>query len=279
MTVTIKKAGEAAAKAVVSSASKAAAAAGGEKIVLRPPRAVTKEEAPNIQPARTSTTTPMMPHKGWFQRYLKDVLGEDRFDKFRHTFFFWPNDIYDLEQAPKPSQKIPISKEDPSITHMYRYPAPGSQEPARIPEFDDHEDPYDTGYFKKDTRRRYLSSELGDKQLEQAKLALMDPNDQKVQEEVAKLEAGPESSPGNKGVFATGPSDFDPTGLRATMSVSWNALEESLDANMPDHLPTPTWVGKEQDIISWHQERDLPVPIGGYYQALKVPRERRVARW
>lgn len=93
------------------------------------------------------------------------------------------------------------------------------------------------------------------------------------------IEEGPESSPGNKGRFATGPSDFDPSGLRATMSVTWDKLEESLDEHMPDHLPTPEWFGREEEIIRWHEERDLPVPVGGYYQALKVPYEKRVAMW
>ena len=37
-------------------------------------------------------------------------------------------------------------------------------------------------------------------------------------------------------MFATGKSDFDPSGLRATMSTNWEATEASLDANMPDHV-------------------------------------------
>lgn len=250
------------------------------KKVLRPPRAVTEEEAPTILPARESNKTSMMPWKGWFQSFLKEnVLSPEQFKKFRETFFFMPDDIYDLQQSPMPTKKIPISKEDPSITAMWRYPSPGSQKPARQPEFDEGEDPFDSGYFKKDTRRRYLSSEMGNPELEKAKLQLMDAEDPAVEEEIAKLEAGPESSPGNKGMFATGPSDFDPSGLRATMSVTWEKLESSLDAHMPDHLPTPVWRKQEQEIMAWHKERDLPVPVGGYYQALKVPRERRVATW
>jgi hypothetical protein len=162
---------------------------------------------------------------------------------------------------------------------MYRNPSPGSQKPVRLPEFAEGEDPYDTSYFKRDTRRRYLNSELGDEGVEAAKLRLMNPEDLDVQEEVAKLEAGPASSPGNKGKFATGPSDFDPTGLRATMSVSWESLNKSLDDYMPDHLPTPTWEGNEEAVIKYYEERDLPVPVGGYYEAMKVPRERRVATW
>jgi len=162
---------------------------------------------------------------------------------------------------------------------VYRYPSPGSQEPPNLPEFDEGEDPYDNGYFKTDTRRRYDYSELGNPERERLKLELMDQNDPNVQEELKALEAGPESSPGNNGRFATGPSDFDPSGLRATMSVTWKKLEESLDAHMPDHLPEPTWAGREEEVIKWYEDRDLPVPVGEYYEYLKVPYERRVAQW
>jgi len=82
-----------------------------------------------------------------------------------------------------------------------------------------------------------------------------------------------------QGRFATGPSDFDPSGLRATMSVTWDETEKSLDSYMPDHLPTPTWVGKEEEVAKWYEERDLPVPFGAPYEGLVVPRERRIAYW
>ena len=75
-----------------------------------------------------------------------------------------------------------------------------------------------------------------------------------VQEEIKAVEAGPASSPENNGRFATGPSDFDPTGLRGP--VTWEKLEESLDSHMPDHLRTPTLVEKEEEIIKLHEERD-----------------------
>ena len=287
--IVVQKAGEALGNAAPrATAAATAATAGGnnsttttKKVPLKgDARAVSAAEAPNIQPPRTSSTTvSMMPWNKWFQRWLKENVSDKTFQTFREWTAFMPDDIYDLHQSPKPSQKVPISKTDPTMTHMYRYPAPGSQEPAHIPEFEPDEDPYDTGYFKKDTRRRYLSSELGNPEIEKAKLALMDPNDPAVQEEKAKLEAGPDSSKGNKGVFATGPTDFDLTGLRATMSVTWDKLEESLDAHMPDHLPTPIWAGKEEEIIQWYKERDLPVPVGAYYTDLKVPQELRVARW
>jgi hypothetical protein len=270
MTITFRKAGEVIAKNGVKNGT----------IVLRPPRAVSAVEAPSIQPARTSTTTSMMPWRGWFQTFLQEkILTKSQFKTFRNTFFFMPDAIYDLWQSPKPSEKIRISKTDPTMTHMYRFPAPGSQKPSVQPEFEAGEDPYDTNYYKRDTRRRYEYSELRNPDNELMKLGLMDEDDPLVQEELAKVRAGPKSSPGNKGRFATGPTDFDPSGLRSTMSANWPALQKSLDSHMPDHLPTPVWVGHEPEIIEWYESRDLPVPVGGYYMPLKTPVARRIARW
>jgi len=187
MTISVRKAGQAVAKTIVSNSGKVqvgggsnAAPAAAALKVLRPPRAVTAEEAHTIQPARESTKTTMMPWRGWFDRFLKDNLSQERYAKMRSIFFFMPDDIYDLQQSPMPNKKIPAA--DPKYTHMYRYPSPGSQEPASLPEFEEGDDPYDNGYFKTDTRRRYLSSELGNPNVEKLKLQLMDQKDPKVVE-------------------------------------------------------------------------------------------------
>lgn len=247
-----------------------------EKIALRPPRAVTAAEAPKIQPHRESTKSTMLPWNQWVQRLIQDTFGEKRLQQFRKVMFFDPDVPYETGPI-YPATKVPISKEDPHKTHMYRTPSPGSQPPVKLPEFGLDEDPYDSGYFKRDTRRRHLFSELGNPDVEKKKLSLMDPEDPDVKEELEKIEAGPESSPGNKGVFATGPSSFDPTGLRATMSVTWEAMNRSLDENMPNHLPEPGWVKRADEVRAYYESKDIPVPIGEYY--LKVPRERRVASW
>ena len=77
--VTIRKAGE-----VVSTGALRAA---GSQTPLMTPRAVSKEEAPFIAPARESTKTTMMPWKGWFQRWIGDTFGEDKLKQFRQTPF------------------------------------------------------------------------------------------------------------------------------------------------------------------------------------------------
>jgi len=277
MTVTFKKAGEAVASRVIQSSKKGAKAAGAiiPSREVKPPRAVSKEEAPHMIPARESTTKSMMPWKGWVDRLLKDKMTPDQYSTMRNTFYFWPEDPYNLMQMPPGSTKIPISQDGQEAG--FREVSPGSQPAVDIPLHDLDDDPYDSGYFKKDTRRRYIDPEFPHPEIEQLKLDMQDPNDPEVQAAKEKLAAGPKSSPGNGLRFATGPSDFDPTGLRAVMAVTNAEIEKEMDKHMPDHLPEPSWKADEEALFNWYKERDLPVPIGGNWNFIK--KEKRVARW
>lgn len=278
MPITVQKAGQAAVKAAAAAAksSPPLSAATVSQVVNR---SVSVAEAPYVTPARESTKVSLMPWRGWFQRWLKETIGEKRFQQFRETFFFMPDDIYSELGQIQQSVKVPISATDPTITRMYRYPAPGSEGPPKLPQWEEDEDPFDSGFYKKDTVRRYLTAEYGNPHVERMKLFFMDQDDPAVKEEIARLERGPESSKGNGGVFATGPTDFDPTGLRASMSATWKAMNESLDANMPDHLPTPIWVGREAEEAKHYIDRGIPPPFGGFYEPLVTPIEQRVATW
>ncbi|KAI2490089.1 hypothetical protein MHU86_24485 [Fragilaria crotonensis] len=245
------------------------------KKALKTPRAVTAAEAPFIEPALESTKETLMPWKGWMGRMVKDTFGEERYQALRKLIFYRPDDIHDLHQAPNPSTKVPISATDPSLYRQYRYPSPGSEGPVRVPTMDLNEDPYDVTYYTRDTSRRNLDAAYPHPEIQRMKLALMDQNSPEVQEMQEQLK--PTSSPGNQGRFATGPTDFDPTGLRATMSANHAALQKSLDSHMPDHLPTPVWHDKQEEIFAWYKERDLPVPMGATGFGL-VPTSHRVAR-
>lgn len=305
MTVTIKKAGEAVAKKVVQTGAKAAAS---PSIQLNELRAISKEEAPKVIPNKESLTTSQMPWKGWVDRFMKDKLSEDQYKNIKNFVYFMPEGKYDvMEQMPSPSVKLPISKDGEEAA--FRQVSPGSQGFVDIPKDDLEADPYDTGYFKRDTRRRYIDPEFPHPEIEELKLAMQDPNDPEVQEAKKKLAAGPGSSPGNGGNFPTGPSDFSPDGLRAVMSVTQAAIDAELDKHMPDHvsntdlqlpfadvmvqraktnhsspfslrftqLPEPIWTKEEEELIQWYKENDLPVPIGGNWNF--ISKHRRVARW
>lgn len=252
-------------------------------------KAVSREDAVGRTPASkpTATSAPeetMMPWNGWFSSFLKDKLGDQKFEKLRHYLLFRPDDYTGFEQMPRPNTKLGISAEDPDLVHKFRQPSPGSQPPVQQPDTDASfgnagDDPYDVSYYKRDTGRRY-TSEPGalHRDLEKIKLGLLPQDDPRVKEAMEEFEKGPGSSPGNKGKFALAKTDYDPSGLRASMSTNFAATQESLDANMPDHLPTPVWMDKQEEIVAWYEDRDLPVAIGGTGFGL-TPTRGRIARW
>eukprot|EP00594_Rhizosolenia_setigera_P003612 CAMPEP_0178952062 /NCGR_PEP_ID=MMETSP0789-20121207/7584_1 /TAXON_ID=3005 /ORGANISM="Rhizosolenia setigera, Strain CCMP 1694" /LENGTH=269 /DNA_ID=CAMNT_0020633027 /DNA_START=102 /DNA_END=911 /DNA_ORIENTATION=+ len=242
-------------------------------------KAVSVQEARTAQPQKTSTMESMQPWDGWFSSFLKTKMGDEKYQKFRDFWTFRPDDIHGLEQAPRPNTKLQIT--DDGKTHMYRYPSPGSADPVHLPRVEDKgigADPYNVTYYPTDTRRRHLDRAMPNhSENEQMKIALMDPEDPRVIEYKKKLEEGPGSSPGNKGMFATGKSDYDPTGLRATMSTNHASVQKVLDENEPDHLPMYSWEGEEvEEWVEWHEARGLPVPVGVWKP---MPKHARVAHW
>lgn len=244
------------------------------------PRAVTAAEALSIKPAKESTKVTMMPWRGWVSRLLRGSMGEERYQAMRKLIFYRPDDIHDMHQLPIPDTKVPISATDPTLYRQFRHPSPGSNPGTiRIPKADEDcttADPYSNSYYTRDTSRRYLDRANPNNDLQQIKLALMNPDSSEVQE--MKDNMKPDSSPGNKGVFATGATKYDDTGLRAAMSSNHDSLDASLDSNMPDHLPYPCWYKNQDEVYEWHKERDLPVPMGATGFGT-VPVARRVARW
>jgi hypothetical protein len=222
MSAPVKKAAETVARTVIPKAS----------------RAVTAAEARFIEPSSTSSSTTSMPWNGWFSAFLKDKLGSERYEQIRRTVLFSPDDIHELNQQVKPTTKVPLTS-DGSVTAQFRYPSPGSQPPVNMPSEDKgtlYEDPYFVAYYPRDTAHRALDPAFPNPETEALKLELLPQDDPRVQEAKKALLDGPQSSPGNKGRFATGPSDFDPTGLRAYMLTSHVATNKALDANMPDHV-------------------------------------------
>lgn len=227
----------------------------------------------------------MMAWDGWFSRFMKEKLGPDRFEKVRDAVLWRKDDEWGLEQHPRPDSEMRISKEDPTKTVRFRHPSPGSAPQPNLPAADEgsyEEDPYNIAYYPIDTRTKKMDPAFKDPQLEQARLELMDPNDPAVKEAKEKfalaLEEGPGSSPGNKGMFATGKSDFDPTGLRATMSTNHAAVKKVMDSKFPSQIPLPYWYYDQDETIEWYESRGLPVPLGGLPKN-RMPTERRIAKW
>ena len=209
-------------------------------------RAVSRDDLKSPSAPKPATTAPeetMMPWNGWFSSFLQDKLGDERYRSLRKLLLYRPDDYTGFEQMPRPNTRLGISEADPDLTHKFRQPSPGSQPPVSLdrdtdPSFGNAaDDPYNVSYYKRDTGRRYTSDPAAKhRDIEALKLALLPADDPRVQEAKEEFEKGPGSSVGNKGVFATGKTDYDPSGLRATMSTSWEATERSLDENMPDHV-------------------------------------------
>eukprot|EP00531_Pseudo-nitzschia_arenysensis_P002977 CAMPEP_0116141472 /NCGR_PEP_ID=MMETSP0329-20121206/14400_1 /TAXON_ID=697910 /ORGANISM="Pseudo-nitzschia arenysensis, Strain B593" /LENGTH=286 /DNA_ID=CAMNT_0003636657 /DNA_START=146 /DNA_END=1006 /DNA_ORIENTATION=+ len=242
-------------------------------------RAVSPEEAPGIKPPKETSTEAMVPWRGWIERSLKSKMPPQTFDAVKGFFYFWPEDPNNLNQLPYANDQHVVDKDGKTSVAM-REVSPGSQPFVDIPKHDLEDDPYDSGYFKKDTRRRYVDPEFPNPEVEQLKLDMLDPNDPEVIEAKKRLAAGPLSSPGNGGVFANGVSETQMGGLRAVMSVTNEDLFAELDKHMPDHLPTPTWAADDEEakkLFQWYKDRGLPVPIGGNFNGVST--KRRIAKW
>lgn len=267
----------------IPTASKASAASfstdGDQRKELEYPRAVTKEEAPFIKPPKATQEEAMLPWKGWMERLLRDKMNPNTFDTVKGFFYFWPEDPNNLNQFPYPNQKHVYSKDGKESVAM-REVAPGSQPVVDIPKDELDDDPYDSGYYKRDTRRRYVDPEFPHPDVEQIKLDMLDDNDPEVIAAKERLAAGPMSSQGNGGVFANGKSETGLSGLRAVMSVTNDELSTELDKHMPDHLPMPTWAADDEkckEMVQWYKDRSLPVPIGGNFNGVSL--KRRIAKW
>ena len=143
-------------------------------------------------------------------RFLKDKLNDEQYAKYRDTFFFMPDDPNNLQQVAFANAKTTVSADGKTAVSI-REVSPGSQPPVDVPLHDLDDDPYDSKYFSKDTRRRFVNPEFPHPDIEQIKLDMQNPDDPDVQEAKKKLAKGPSSSPGNGCRFATGPSDFDPS--------------------------------------------------------------------
>jgi hypothetical protein len=120
-------------------------------IEVNPLRAVSAAEAPHMKPGHQAITTTMMPWKGWINCFLKDKTSDKQYDLMRDTLYFMKDDLINMQQVPFPNTQYPIHKD--GTTAAYREVYPGSQGPVDVPLHELDDDPYDSGYFKRDMRR------------------------------------------------------------------------------------------------------------------------------
>ncbi|GMH52818.1 hypothetical protein TrRE_jg3973 [Triparma retinervis] len=234
----------------------------------------------------------MMPWNGWFSRLLKDKLGDERYTALSNWAQFRPDDPHGLigvpEHARTTTEGVPRIK-------GYRYPAPGSRPAVEIPTADLDSDPYNINYYSKDTRRNAKSTTFhivgSDVTVEETKMLPntvtmieieegTDADGSKLVKRELLISSQDEQigSPGNNGMFATGKSSYDPTGLRSTMQTNWAAMNASVEAHLPTQLCTYEWEAEQEEMLAKWEEQGLPV-MPGRAMEWDVPEKRNIASW
>jgi len=236
----------------------------------------------------------MMPWKGWVGRWLSEKMGAEKYQKLRNFLVFREDDIHNLVGQPE-SARLTM----PGVERIkgFRYPAPGSRGPVSIPTVDLNDDfaadPYNTGYYWRDTKRNtpamtsfsIVGSAISPEQTKLVAGAVKvtvreeDVENGKMVESVMSLNPAKEQlgSPGNKGVFATGPSDFDPSGLRSAMQTNWDALNKAIAERQPTQLVSYEWEEREQEILQLREEKNMGTYAGDGTK-WRMPKKSRLRR-
>mmetsp|Transcript_21133 Transcript_21133/g.84242 ORF Transcript_21133/g.84242 Transcript_21133/m.84242 type:complete len:207 (-) Transcript_21133:448-1068(-) len=187
----------------------------------------------------------------------------------------WINKLQFRPGNPKLMEPSPAAREtDEAVPRIqgYRYPAPGSRPPPRIPRVESPDDVFDIKYYSRDTvrqpRKRYVLANKAYLSEEQKKKAVA------IDAEPPKqLNWGSTGKFGNPAV-----KEYDPTGLRSSMTATYEALEASLEKHQPDHLPTPVWWDEYDEICAKHEAQGRPIPLGRPTQWIK-PAGLKKASW
>jgi hypothetical protein len=79
-------------------------------------------------------------------------------------------------------------------------------------------------------------------------------------------------------MFATGKSDYDPSGLRSTMQTSWAAMNASVEAHLPTQLTKYEWEADQDEMLAKWEKEGLPV-CPGRVMEWEVPEKRNIASW
>ena len=144
----------------------------------------------------------------------------------------------------------------------FRYPAPGSRIQGAVPTRATEDDVYDIKFFSRDNRNV--------------------PKDERVFYNSASKpvligsSVPHEGSPGTKNPAVL---QYDPSGLRSSMTATWTELEKAIkEQATPDHLPHPDWYGGRDALDADRESKGLPDAVGKRY-AYEVPEGYNKLRW
>uniref|UniRef100_A0A7S2CFD6 Uncharacterized protein n=1 Tax=Florenciella parvula TaxID=236787 RepID=A0A7S2CFD6_9STRA len=205
---------------------------------------------------------------GRFSDLIRKVIPASTWEQMKDAVLFRPNDTHDLHQmwpANMTTEKVPRIK-------GYRYPAPGSQASARVPDTEDEDRRYDIKYFTRNVRRQGHLDEKGrstrfaDRQIAQANALVVTDGD--------------EPPIGSPGTHYTLPAvqAYDPTGLRSAMTANHEETYKAVQAHLANHNVMPAWKDRTDEIAALTTGKGLP-PVPGYDFDDNIVPESKTAAW
>lgn len=196
--------------------------------------------------------------------FLKRVLG-DKYAELKKMVEFRPDDTHDLHQAP------PAKMSMPNIERIkgYRYPSPGSQPTAVMP--DEQDMKYDIKYFSRNTRR---GGHLDEKSRSNRYFETMSTGATELATVDDDMDIG---SPGTH-YTANTVKAYDPTALRSAMTATHAETHKAIQSKMPTHNVKFLWEERIAEINALTTDKGLP-PVPGYnFEGVSVE-EAKVAQW
>mmetsp|Transcript_7347 Transcript_7347/g.21630 ORF Transcript_7347/g.21630 Transcript_7347/m.21630 type:complete len:223 (-) Transcript_7347:38-706(-) len=201
-----------------------------------------------------------------------------------HSWQFRPNAPHRMEPGPA-ADWVPEGKQAVERIKGYRYPAPGSRPPARVPRVESTDEVFDTKYYSRDTRRatRDRAVVLAKKYLKPAELRAIEAAAAPPPELKEGEEPPPPVNIGSSGNFGKlnyeiAVSRYSPDGLRSAMSATHEALATAIKTQDADQLVTYAWEPDADAILADLKAKGLP-PTGGVPFKWKLPASARQAQW
>jgi len=175
----------------------------------------------------------------------KKILPASVYDSIKAVLTYRPNDPLNLwQQVPQMQKQVNIER-----IKGYRYPAPGSREGASVPIRESEDDIYDVKQYSRDPRNVPDEEQLFVNTSK--KTVLLEPSAiQKV---------------GSPGANIPAVKQYDPSGLRASMTATWKELDIAIAKNAtPNHFPRPDWETPEgmAAIIKDAETKGIPITMG-----------------
>ena len=73
---------------------------------------------------------------------------------------------------------------------------------------------------------------------------------------------------------------YDPSGLRSTMSATWEALDLAVLKNAdPNHLPAPAWYTNQESVDEFCEKKGIPYTLGRRFKPAQQSDNYNEVRW